>query len=88
MHSYGAIVAINEGEEGSNSESRAEKNSKLIDMLCPSSQDCLGFYHSFSEVIFPVNVKNPAILEYEVFVNGPHASEDKMCTPPLYEVSF
>ena len=68
------------------SESRAEKNSKLIDTLATSFQDQLVYYRPFSEVIFPVNAKNPVEQDHEVFAMIREQVEDKKCAPPPYKI--
>ena len=80
------LVGTHRDLEGSSSESRAEKNSKLIDMLASSFQDQLVYYRPFSEVIFPVNAKNPAELDHKVFAMIREQVEDKTCAPPPYRV--
>ena len=80
------LVGTHRDLEGSSSESRAEKNSKLIDMLASSFQDQLVYYRPFSEVIFPVNAKNPVELDHKVFAMIREQVEDKTCAPPPYRV--
>ena len=80
------LVGTHRDLEGSSSESRAQKNSKLIDMLASSFQDQLVYYRPFSEVIFPVNAKNPAELDHKVFEMIREQVEDKTGAPPPYRV--
>ena len=80
------LVGTHRDLEGSSSESRAQKNSKFIDMLATSFQQQLVYYRPFSEVIFPVNAKNPAELDHKVFAMIREQVEDKMCAPPPYRV--
>ena len=68
------------------SESRAEKNHKLIDMLKPVLQDQLVYYRPFSEVIFPLNAKNADEQDHEVCALIRKQVEDKKCAPPPYKV--
>jgi len=58
-HSKTLIVGTHRDLESTCSETRAEKNRKLVDMLTPSLQDQVVFYSPFSEVIFPINAKAP-----------------------------
>ena len=80
------LVGTHRDLEGSSSESRGEKNSKLIDMLASSFQEQLVYYRPFSEVIFPVNAKNPVELDHKVFAMIREQVEDKTCAPPPYRV--
>ena len=66
-HSKVFLVGTHRDLESSSYETRTEKNRKLIDMLKPSLQDQLVYYRPFSQVIFPVNAKNPVELDYEIF---------------------
>ena len=80
------LVGTHRDLEGSSSESRAEKNSKLIDMLASSYQEQLVYYRPFSEVIFPVNAKNPVVVDHKVFAMIREQVEDKTGAPPPYRV--
>jgi len=55
-------------------------------MLKPSLQDQLVYYRPFSEVIFPLNAKNPVELDDEVFAMIRKLVEDKRRAPPPYKV--
>jgi len=80
------LIGTHRDLEDSSSESRSEKNSKLIDMLKPSLKDQLVYYRPFSEVIFPVNAKNPVELDHKVFAMIRKLVEDKRRAPPPYKV--
>ena len=80
------LVGTHRDLEGSSSESRAQKNSKLIDMLASPFQEQLVYYRPFSEVIFPVNAKNPVELDHKVFAMIREQVEDKTGAPPPYRV--
>ena len=56
-HSKTLVVGTHRDLEKPCSESRTEKNRKLIDMLTISFQDQLVYYCLRSEVIFPINAK-------------------------------
>ena len=47
-------------------ETRAEKNEKILRMFEPDFCDDLVFYHPFNEVIFPINAKEPTKEDHEV----------------------
>jgi len=91
-HSKVLLVGTHRDLECSNSkvnvkpETRAEKNSKLIDLLKPAIQNQLVYYRPFSEVIFPVNTKNPVEQDHEVFAMIRKQVEDKKSAPPPYKV--
>ena len=85
-HSKTLVVGTHKDRENSCSESRAEKNRKLIDMLTPSLQDHLVFYHPFSDVIFPINAKTPVAEDDQVCAIIRKHIEDKKCAPPSYKI--
>ena len=53
------FVATHRDLEADCSESRADKNKKLIEMFRPHFRDQLVYYHPFDELIFPINAKAP-----------------------------
>ena len=83
-HSKTLIVGTHRDIENACSESRAEKNRKLIDMLTPPLQDHLVFYHPFSEVIFPINAKTPIEEDHQVCAMIRKQIEKN--TPPPYKI--
>ena len=85
-HSKTLVVGTHRDVENSCSESRAEKNRKLTDMLTPSLQNHLVFYHPFSEVIFPINAKNPVEEDDQVCAMIRKQIEDKKNAPPPYKI--
>ena len=84
-HSKTLVVGTHRDRESSCSESRAEKNRKLIDMLTPL-KDHLVYYRLGSEVIFPINAKKPKEQDDQVCVNIRKQIEDKVCAPPPYMI--
>ena len=84
-HSKTLVVGTHRDRESSCSESRAEKNRKLIDMLTPL-KDNLVYYRLGSEVIFSINAKKPKELDHQVCVNIRRQIEDKVCAPPPYKI--
>ena len=60
------VVGTHRDLESLCSESQAEKNRKLVDILTPSLQDHLVFYHPFTDVIFPINAKSPNEQDHQV----------------------
>ena len=53
------FVATHRDLESECSESRADKNRKLLEMFTPHFRDQLVYYHPFDELIFPINAKAP-----------------------------
>ena len=53
------FVATHRDLEAECSESRADKNRKLLEMFRPHFHDQLVYYHPFDELIFPINAKAP-----------------------------
>ena len=85
-HSKTLIVGTHRDQESSFSESREEKNRKLIDMLVPSLQDKLVYYHLGTEVIFPINAKTPNEQDHQVCAEIRKQIEDKEDAPPPYKI--
>ena len=84
-HSKTLVVGTHRDRESSCSESRAEKNVKLIDMLTPLKNH-LVYYRLGSEVIFPINAKKPKELDHQVCVNIRKQIEDRKNAPPPYKI--
>ena len=84
-HSKTLVVGTHRDLENSCSESRTEKNRKLIDMLT-SFQDQLVYYRLGSEVIFPINAKKPDKLDHQVCMMIRKQVEDEKCVPPPYKI--
>ena len=80
------IVGTHRDKESSCSESRIEKNRKLIDMLVPSLKDQLVHYHLGTEVIFPINAKKPKKQDHQVCAEIRKQIEDKKNAPPPYKI--
>ena len=53
------FVATHRDLEAECTETRADKNRKLLEMFRPHFHDQLVYYHPFDEFIFPINAKNP-----------------------------
>ena len=85
-HSKTLVVGTHRDLESTCSESRETKNQNLLDMLTPSQQDQLVFYHPFSEVIFPINAKTPVEQDHQVCEMIRKQVEDKKCAPPTYTI--
>ena len=85
-HSKTLVVGTHRDFENSCSESRAEKNRKLIDMLTLSLQEQLVYYRLGSEVIFPINAKKPDKLDHQVCAMIRKQVEDEKCVPPPYKI--
>ena len=80
------IVGTHRDKESSCSESRIEKNRKLIDMLVPSLKDQLVHYRLGTEVIFPMNAKKPKKQDHQVCAEIRKQIEDKKNAPPPYKI--
>ena len=80
------VVGTHRDLESSCSESRAEKNKKLVDVLTPSLQDQLVYYRLESEVIFPINSKTPDEQDHQVCAMIRKQIEDKKYAPPPYKI--
>ena len=85
-HSKILVVGTHRDLESSCSESRAEKNRKLVDVLTPSLQDQLVYYQLESEVIFPINSMTPEEQDHQVCAMMRKQIEDKKCAPPPYKI--
>ena len=61
------VVGTHRDKEGQCSESRKEKNEKLVALLTPEFQRMLLYYgEEIQELIFPVNSKDPDTQDHEV----------------------
>ena len=76
------VVGTHRDLESLCSESQAEKNRKLVDMLTQSLQDQLIFYRPFTDVIFPINAKSPNEQDHQVCDTIRKQIENKKCAPP------
>ena len=76
------VVGTHRDLESLCSESQAEKNRKLVDILTPSLQDHLVFYRPFTDVIFPINAKSPNEQDHQVCDTIRKQIENKKCAPP------
>ena len=85
-HSKTLIVGTHRDQESSFSESREEKNRKLINMLVPSLQDKLVHYCLGTEVVFPINAKTPDEQDHQVCAEIRKQIEDKEDAPPPYKI--
>ena len=64
--SHMMFVATHRDLEAECSETRADKNKRLLEMFTPHFLDQLIYYRPFNEVIFPINAKNPTEEDLEV----------------------
>ena len=80
------VVGTHRDLESTCSESRKDKNRKLIDMLTPLLHDQIVHYRLGSEVIFPINTKNPTERDHKVCTLIRKHVEDKKCAPPPYKI--
>ena len=64
--SHMMFVATHRDLEAECSETRADKNKRLLEMFTPYFLDQLIYYRPFNEVIFPINAKNPTEEDLEV----------------------
>ena len=88
-HSKTLVVGTHRDLESTCSETRIEKNRKLVDMLMPILQDELVLYSprlQDPEVIFPINAQTPAEEDHEVCALIRKQVEDKKCAPPPYKI--
>ena len=85
-HSKTLIVGTHRDKESSCSESRIEKNRKLIHMLAPSLRDQLEYYCLGTEVIFPINARKPKKQDHQVCAEIRKQIEDKKNAPPSYKI--
>ena len=87
-HSKILVVGTHRDLESNCSETRVEKNKKLVDMLMPILQDELVLYSprlQDPEVIFPINAKTPTEEDHQVCAFIRKQVEDK-CAPPPYKI--
>ena len=88
-HSKALVVGTHRDLESTCSETRVEKNRKLVDMLMPILQDELVLYSprlQDPEVIFPINAKTPTEEDHQVCAFIRKQVEDKKCAPPPYKI--
>ena len=88
-HSKTLVVGTHRNLESTCSETRAEKNRKLVDMLMPILQDELVLYSprlQDPEVIFPINARDPDEQDHQVCALIRKQVEDKKCAPPPYKI--
>ena len=85
-HSKTFIVGTHRDRESNFSESRTNKNRKLIGMLVPSLKDQLVYYRLGTEVIFPINAKKPEEQDHQVCAEIRKQIEDKKNAPPPYKI--
>ena len=88
-HSKTLVVGTHRDLESTCSETRVEKNRKLVDMLMPILKDELVLYSprlQDPEVIFPINAKTPAEQDHQVCALICKQVEDKKCAPPPYKI--
>ena len=80
------VVGTHRDLESTCSESRKDKNRKLIDMLTPLLPDQIVHYLLGSEVIFPINTKDPTEQDHQVCALIRKQVQDKKCAPPPYKI--
>ena len=83
------VVGTHKDLESTCSETRVEKNRKLVDMLMPILQDELVLYSprlQDTEVIFPINTQTPTEQDHQVCALIRKQVEDKKCAPPPYKI--
>ena len=88
-HSKTLVVGTHRDLESACSETRVEKNRKLVDMLMPILRDELVLYSprlQDPEVIFPINAKTPAEQDHQVCALIRKQVEDKKRAPPPYKI--
>ena len=88
-HSKTLVVGTHRDLESTCSETRVEKNRKLVDMLMPILQDELVLYCprlQNPEVIFPINAQTPGEQDHQVCALIRTQVEDKKCAPPPYKI--
>ena len=88
-HSKTLVVGTHRDLESTCSESRAEKNRKLVDMLMPILQDELVLYSprlKDPEVIFPINAKTPTKQDHHVCALIRKQVQDKKYAPSPYKI--
>ena len=88
-HSKTLVVGTHKDLASSCSETRLEKNKKLVDMLMPILQDELVLYSPYiqdPEVIFPINAKTPDRQDHQVCALIRKQVEAKKYAPPPYKI--
>ena len=88
-HSKTLVVGTHRDLESTCSESRVEKNRKLVDMLMPILQDELVLYSPHlkdPEVIFPINTKTPFEQDHQVCALIRKQVQDKKYAPSPYKI--
>ena len=81
------VVGTHRDLEHTCTETRAEKNKKLLKILRPVLRDGLVFYgQSTKEVIFPINAKNPEEEDWEVAASIRKLISDKESAPPPFRI--
>ena len=88
-HSKALVVGTHRDLESTCSETRAEKNRKLVDMLMPIVRDELVLYSPHlkdPEVIFPINAKTPFEQDHEVCALIRKQVQDKKYAPSPYKI--
>ena len=60
------MVGTHRDLESQCTETRAEKNEKILQMFEPDFCDELVFYRPFTEVIFPLNAKEPTEDDHQI----------------------
>jgi len=86
-HSKTLLVGTHRDLESTCSETRVEKNRKLVKMLMPIPQDELVLYCprlQDPEVIFPINAKIPAEQDHQVCALI--RKQVEKCAPPPYKI--
>ena len=84
-HSRMFVVGTHRDLEALCSESRRQKNRKLVSLLKPL-QDQLVYYRLGSEVIFPINAKSPTEQDQQVCAMICKVVEDRKSAPPTYKI--
>ena len=88
-HSKTLVVGTHRDLESTCSETRVEKNRKLVDMLIPILQDELVLYSprlKDPEVIFPINAKTPFEQDHQVCELIRKQVQDKKYAPSPYKI--
>ena len=88
-HSKTLVVGTHRDLESACSETRVQKNRKLVNLLMPILQDELVLYSprlQDTEVIFPINTQTPTEQDHQVCALIRKQVEDKKCAPPPYKI--
>ena len=81
------VVGTHRDLEHTCSETRAEKNEKLLKILQPVLRDGLVFYgQSTKEVIFPINAKDPEAEDHEVAALIRRLVSDEKSAPAPFKI--